>query len=241
MNNVFLIGAMKCGTNTLYHNLKRHPHIAIPETKELDYFLKVQSKPYASYFSISGQTKLTLDGTTQYSKYPAIRNIPELIFSMNRNAKIIYLMRDPVARIESNIAHHIARSETITLDNWRESDKLNKAIHFSRYYSQISQYAIRFGLENVFLGVFEDMVSNPESFMKRVCQFLSLDSSLIATKDEIRNPRRSANGADKLKFSEEDDRFCAKEISADIDCLEHVFGVDVRKYWPRYVKALNHG
>ena len=38
--NLFLIGAAKCGTTSLYHYLKQHPDLFFPEHKEPHYFSK---------------------------------------------------------------------------------------------------------------------------------------------------------------------------------------------------------
>lgn len=241
LNNVFLIGAMKCGTNTLYHALKNHPHIAIPETKELDYFVnQSNSSRYSSLFDIQSNTKITLDGTTQYSKYPAFRHMPEAIYAMNSHALIIYLMRDPVARIESNVAHQIARTSKVTLRNWRDFSGLHNIVNYSRYYTQIGLYATRFPVEQIFLGVFEEFVADQHKFIDRVCQFLDIEPSLIEIKGEKRNPKRPEHKADRLHFSEEEDISFASQLKNDIECLQHCFGIDVDRWWRRYKAAVRY-
>lgn len=239
VNNVFLIGAMKCGTNTLYHALKNHPEVAVPETKELDYFVGRSSRrSYSSLFDVGTKTKFTLDGTTQYSKYPTFRHVPEAIYAMNPRVLIIYLMRDPVSRIESNVAHQIARKEQVTLENWRDFPGLHKLVNYSRYYMQIGLYTTRFPVDQMFLGVFEDFVADQQQFIHRVCRFLDIDPSLIKLKGEKRNPKRSDYNADQLEFTEEDDVRFAMQLKNDIECLEHCFGIDVSKWWPRYKTAV---
>ena len=119
---VFLIGAMKCGTNTIFHTLKNHPEVSIPRAKELDYFLRnadASASGFRDNFKINENTKVLLDGTTQYSKFPDRPHCAVKIHKVFPDAKIIYMMRDPIARAESQIAHHIARGENATLENWR--------------------------------------------------------------------------------------------------------------------------
>lgn len=241
MKNVFLIGAMKCGTNTLYHALKNHPKIAIPETKELDYFLgKENTTPYADCFELTGETEVTLDGTTQYSKYPGIRLMPEAIYAMNPDARIVYIMRDPLNRLESNVAHNIARGSGASIEDWRESKVLENAINYSRYYTQISLYTRLFPRENIFLGVFENFVQDQKAFIDSVCEFLELNSSDVKISGQVRNQRRKDNDAEKLKFTAEDDVRFAHELKTDIDCLKHAFNIDTLKYWERYEKGIAH-
>ena len=241
MKNVFLIGAMKCGTNTLYHALKKHGKVAIPGTKELDYFLPGErEEPYSASFDLSKGAEVTLDGTTQYSKYPAIRLMPEAIHAMNPDARIVYLMRDPIARLESNIAHNIARGGGATMEDWRDSNVLKNALNFSRYYTQISLYTRLFPRENVFLGVFEEFVADQGAFLGKVCRFLDIDDAGLEVAEQVRNPRRVDHGADKLRFSTEEDARFAAELRPDIDCLRYAFDVDPATHWRRYEGALAH-
>ncbi|MGI9395631.1 MAG: sulfotransferase family protein [Boseongicola sp.] len=239
MQNVFLIGAMKCGTNTLYHALRRHPHVATPKTKELDYFVSgTADQPYASHFDIAAETQITLDGTTQYSKHPTIRFMPDAIYAMNPRAKILYMMRDPIDRIESQIAHHIARGEGITADNWRESTRFQNAIRYSAYYTQISLYARLFDQERLYLGVFENFIADQSEFMRDVCSFAGVDSQLAEVRDEARNPRRGDHGAAEFQLGPEEEAELAGRLADDISCLEEVFEVDTNP-WKRFQKAVS--
>lgn len=239
MKNVFLIGAMKCGTNTLYHALATHPEVATPKKKELDYFLKPgRDTSYSEHFGITADTRVTLDGTTQYSKYPQFRHSVESIRSMNPDARIVYLMRDPVDRYESNIAHHIAREEGISIDTWRDSKKAANALEYGRYYLQIGPFLNRFGPERVFLGAFEDFVADQTEFVRRLCEFIGIDSDGIRVPSEQRNPRRSANQAGKFRLSDEDERTVARTLQSDIDCLEVSTARDFASWWPRYRRIL---
>lgn len=69
MKNAFLIGAMKCGTNTLYHALRRHESVVVPKTKELDYFLRsAPEELYSDCFDLTADATVTLDGTATIPK-----------------------------------------------------------------------------------------------------------------------------------------------------------------------------
>ena len=237
MQNVFLIGAMKCGTNTLYHALRRHPHVATPDTKELDYFVTdTADQPYASYFDIVAETRMTLDGTTQYSKHPTIRFMPDAIHAMNPRAKILYMMRDPIDRIESQIAHHIARGEGITADTWRGSTRLQNAVRYSAYYSQISLYARLFGYESIYLGVFERFIADQSGFIRDLCKYIGLDDKLAEVRGEVRNPRRSDHCADEFRMEPEDEAQLATQLANDINCLPEAYDIDT-SHWTRFLKA----
>lgn len=242
VKNVFLIGAMKCGTNTLYHALKNHPAISIPRTKELDFFLEGSTgEDYLAEFELTDRTVATLDGTTQYSKYPAIKHIPEAIHAYNPDALIVYMMRDPVARLESNVAHNIARGSGATLDNWRESGVLRNALNFGKYYTQLSLYTRLFPREQIFTGVFESFVRDQASFLAALCTFIGVDPADLEIKNQVRNPRRLDNGVERFAFDDDDDKAFALQLRDDIDCLKETFGVEPGAHWDRYERAIAHG
>jgi hypothetical protein len=143
-------------------------------------------------------------------------------------------MRDPVDRFESNIAHHIARGEGVDAKSWRDSKKPLNAVAYGKYYLQIGPYINRFGRDRVFLGAFEELVSDQQAFVQRVCGFLGLDSGLIKTEETWRNPRRKTNKADRFALSRKDEEAFVEEVRSDIDCLQFATGIDFEYWWPRY-------
>lgn len=238
MKHVFLIGAMKSGTNTLYHALASHPEVATPKKKELDYFVGPDAtKPYGAYFELTPHKRMTLEGTTQYSKHPHFRHIPEAIHSLDPKSMIIYLMRDPIDRYESNIAHFMAREPDFPVEAWRESRKAETAMDNGRYFTQIGPYINRFGLERVFLGAFEDFISDQANFVARVCRFLDLDARKVDLRNEKRNPRRGVRGADAFKLGADDEKCIADGLKGEIACLEYASGMNHQQWWSRYRKV----
>lgn len=236
MNNIFLIGAMKCGTNSLYNYLKQDERIATHGKKELNYFIEAASEQwYAERFSVSGTTVYTLDGTTQYSKYPFFGNIAERIYQFNPKAKIVYVMRDPLDRIESNVAHYIARGN-LGVDTWYSSQKAEEALNIGRYYTQIGPFLNRFGRENVFLGVFEEMISDFVGFSRRLYGFLDLDHGArvergVAPKENV---RRVDKGAGEFRLTDEQCREFAGTLEPEVELVGEILEVEVNRWWTRY-------
>jgi len=239
MINAFIIGAMKCGTNTLYHALRQDPRIAVPERKELDYFLKTNNpSSYDSCFDMTSDTQVLLDGTTQYSKYPGMKHVPQAIHRMNRDAKIVFLLRDPIDRLESNMAHNIARRWKIGIDDWFGSDVWRQACKFNCYFQVASMYARLFGADNLYLGIFEKMVENPSKFAMDVARFIGVDAEISVPATFQKNKRRSDNQADQLSLAHFHEMDAIQYFKEDLDCLKQVFNVDYDPYWKRYREAL---
>ncbi len=98
----FIVGAPKCGTTTLYHWLKLHPDIFMPEAKEPHYFAQNLSdrycrirteEQYLSLFNASQRNVLCGEASVLYGFYPeSIKNI----LKHNPNAKFIFMLRNPV-------------------------------------------------------------------------------------------------------------------------------------------------
>jgi len=103
----FIIGAPKCGTTSLYSWLKDHPDIFMPDKKEPHYFAQHLSDRYcrvrteAEYldlFSSASEKQICGEASVLYGFYPqSIKNI----LAFNRDAKIIYMVRNPVGMAQS--------------------------------------------------------------------------------------------------------------------------------------------
>ena len=110
-----VIGAMKCGTNSLHRYLKLHPQICMSSTKEPNYF--VEEKNYAEgidwYQSLfKDSTKALGECSTNYSKRPFFQGVAQRIQAVLPDVKLIYLLRDPVERIISHYRHNFAEGST---------------------------------------------------------------------------------------------------------------------------------
>src|SRR5579864_1872053 len=87
---VIIIGAMKCGTSSLFNYLASHPAICKCVTKEPEFFSAHQlhrRKGVAAYehlWSFDPDVHLyALEASTGYTKYPEERDIPEKMYRYN--------------------------------------------------------------------------------------------------------------------------------------------------------------
>ena len=134
---------MKSGTTTLCHLLGKHPDIFMSNPKEPNFFCRpdIYARGFEWYESLfedaAGQTAIG-EGSTSYTKAHLFPGVPEKIASYRPDVKLIYIVRHPLERIESqwtfNVIHNQAhQSFAKTL---RDDPHL---INTSRYWWQISK------------------------------------------------------------------------------------------------------
>ncbi|MCZ6702961.1 MAG: sulfotransferase [Ignavibacteria bacterium] len=118
--NFFIIGQPKTGTTSIYHYLKKHPQIYLPEQKQLHhfasdhnqyrqqfkslnraYYKKYYNYTYASYikrFNFSTNKNIYGDITPDYFYSD---EAPENIYNYNKNSHIIAIIREPLDFLKS--------------------------------------------------------------------------------------------------------------------------------------------
>jgi hypothetical protein len=178
--NFLIIGAMKGGTTSLYHYLKAHPQVFMPETKELHFFVDEKNFRrgtgwYERQFHNAGNAVAVGEASPDYAKYPLHRGVPERIAALIPGVRLIYVMRDPVERIRSHYLHDVACG--------RERRPIGEAVsgneHYlapSRYSLQIDQYLEQFPPEQLLLVTSDCLRNDRPAAMRRVHDFIGVNS-----------------------------------------------------------------
>jgi hypothetical protein len=235
LTHAFLIGGMKCGTWTMFKLLRKHPAISASRPKELKYFTKTpvgQWDDYESNFGIGPATKILLEGTVQYSRHPDTKDSAFKIGQFDPAARFIYLMRDPVARVESQLAHRIARAEIADTDDARRNE-LDKAVSFSRYFSQAGAFASIFGPDQMYLQTFEHFVRNQVSVVGEIFSFLGVRMCDGIEELPPQNVRLADHGADKIALTSAEEDMIRQALRTDALSLTTAFAVDTSG-WQRF-------
>lgn len=127
--NLFLVGAMKCGTTSLYEYLRGHPQIFFPHTddptnyfraKEPHYFApdrhlpaRVAIKTQADYLALyKGADGYRYRGDASAS-YLFSQDAPRLIKSFCPEARVLIMLRPPVEMMHSKHRHMLGWIEDI--------------------------------------------------------------------------------------------------------------------------------
>jgi Sulfotransferase family len=189
--NLFLIGAMKSGTTYLSELLGAHPQIFMSSPKEPCYFvdpkvlLKVwpgqwdqgywrSPERYLSLFAAAGEAAVIGEASTVYSQVPTFLEVPERILAFNRQARFVYIMRDPVQRTISHYWH--------TVRYWGERRPMLEAIRADEHYREVSHYARQLkaylrhvGRERVYVLIQERLRADPAGELSRLYAWLGVD------------------------------------------------------------------
>ena len=177
----FIIGAMKAGTGSLYNYLAGHPDIHASPVKEPKFFANPAPTvsevcAYRALFEGRTNERWVFEASSAYSKYPHRDGVPARIRRMAPGARFIYLLRHPVHRIFSAYAHNLAHG--------RERRPAGAAVFedgyldVSRYYLQLQQYLTFFPKDRILVLLFEDLVAERETTVRRVFRFLDLDDAV---------------------------------------------------------------
>lgn len=177
-NFCLIIGSGKCGTTSLFSYLAQHPQVSACTIKEPSFFAedRIFNQGLNWYYGLwnwnRDKHKVALEASTSYTKIPIFNNVAEKISqsSINASFKFIYLMRNPLEKIESHFRYSgipIPNSDQIEAD----------IIETSRYAKQLNEYYARFPANTILLLNFEDLKTNPLNLLQRVCNFLEIDPS----------------------------------------------------------------
>ncbi len=191
--NFLIIGAQKAGSSWLAYNLRQHPDIFMPKS-EIYFFNKKENFSqgtvwYEQYFTQVKGEKLVGEKTPGYLSQPdaCLR-----IYQTLSEVKLIAILRNPVRRAISAINHHRRRGRipplldinTLLLgilsgDNKYLTQELSyQFIARGKYYSQLKTYYDYFRQDQILvLTIEEDIVKQPTLTLKKVCDFLGVDSS----------------------------------------------------------------
>lgn len=203
--NLFLVGAPRAGTTALYNSLAAHPAIYVPREKEPQHLLfadghgrnlyayrdarRVPAASVCSYTSHDAYKALytkcdghqyLLDGSTLYWVHDyAAASIAQL----SPNARIVVVLRDPVARALSHYQFNVGRGEEATdfhtaiqeeLRGERRGWWLGGYVHASRYDDRLLPFLRTFGASRVHIMQLQDVIQNPTAEFDRLASFLGL-------------------------------------------------------------------
>lgn len=180
--NFVIIGAMKCATTTLHDQLARQDGVFMSHPKEPNFFSDddVWARGLGWYRGLFGQAPpgwVRGESSTHYTKLPDHPAAVERLGSVIPDAKLVYVMRDPIERMISQYIHEWSvRKIDKPLD---EAVRLHpELINYSRYAYQIRPWLDRFGQASVLPVFFERLTREPQAEFERVCRFVGVTGSV---------------------------------------------------------------
>ncbi len=192
-----IIGAQKCGTNSLYNYLVQHPLVAPSLEHEIHYFdlnFDKELNWYQSKFPERESEIITGESSPYYLSHPLVA---QRIFEIYPQIKLIVLLRNPAERTISHYYHEVrlgheslSLPEAIAAEKNRLTGEIEKMIETRTYYSfnhqhytyrargkyieQLQNWMRFFPKEQLLILLSEDLFTAPLETMNKVHNFLEL-------------------------------------------------------------------
>jgi hypothetical protein len=183
--NLIVIGAARCGTTSLHRYLDLHPDIAMSAEKELNFFsFDAQWQRGVSWYErqFRSDTIVRGESSPSYSAYPKSPHVPARIARVVPDARLIYLVRDPIERIVSayRFARFVLRNERRELTEAVRDFEASRYVMGSRYGLQLEQYLAYYPPERILLVEQSDLLYRRVQTMRLVFGFAGVDENLTA-------------------------------------------------------------
>ena len=201
--DLFIVGAPKSGTTSLYEWLKAHPEVFMTPVKEPCFysrdlaqdksgnFLRYDSdrERYLALFDDAGDAIRVGEASTRYLYS---KDAAQLIAKDQPRARIVAVLRNPVDMIASLHAHKLAGGtedladfeDALASEDDREAGRriprdsnplLATYRDRARFGEQIARWFEAFGQDQVFVILFEELVREPSTHFRRLLEFLEVD------------------------------------------------------------------
>lgn len=186
----FIGGAPRTGTTFLYEILNQSNEVFMSPIKEPNYFApsinhkKILSRPisseneYLHLFENITTEKAIGEASPTYLWDPLS---PELIFNKLPNAKMIFILRNPIKRSFSHYLNGLGLGyENDSFINSMKNALQNKNDYSGRiamasfYYDGLKRYYEIFDKKNIKILIFEKLFKDPNFYMKEICDFLGI-------------------------------------------------------------------
>lgn len=175
--NLVVIGAMKCGTTSLHRYLRLHPEITMSAPKELNFFVTelqwgLGEEWYRSHFD--PRLPVRGESSVHYTNHPRFAGVAERMHSLVPEARLVYVVRDPVSRMLSHYVHNRAGGYE-QLEAEEALSRPSSYVDRSRYFMQLEQYLEHFPAENIHIATQEELNADRRGTLRRVFEFLGVD------------------------------------------------------------------
>lgn len=196
------LGVQKAGTTSLYHYLRLHPEVYLPETEEINYkeinfffhdYLYEKGLPYyETFFKAWNGEKAVGEISPDYLYNPVCRyRIRESL----KDLKFITIFRNPIDRAYSNYWMEESRgNENLTFSDAieQESERIKAGlfekntfsyVHRGFYFEQITAYIDEFQDSEFLFLLGEDLRNDRVNTLSRIFRFLGISDRVVPNID----------------------------------------------------------
>ena len=196
--NFFLVGAARAATTSLWEWLGGHPEIYMSPLKEPHFFASekprvvpviTSERDYLRLFKGVRDEKVIGEASPSYLRDP---EAPARIKEVSPHARILIVLRDPVARAYSNYWHGLrydrARDSFDDTARAQAHQPRGEVVGRGFYGPGLSRYLALFA-PHVLVLIFEELVADVRGHVRRVLEFLDVDPDYADRFDTTRrNP-----------------------------------------------------
>ncbi|WP_259134291.1 sulfotransferase family protein [Salinibacter ruber] len=182
--NLFICGAPRAGTTTLYRALRQHPDVCMSQRKETGVFLENYDKGLDwladNYLSHYEGESVTGEATTGHMQHPpSARRMAETV----PEARLAFILRDPVERVHSHYRFHRQSGQlgpeedfsTLIRDEsseWRQIQLDN-----GRYHKHLTRFESHFDRSQMKVLLLDDLKSDAPAVANELYEFAGVDPS----------------------------------------------------------------
>jgi Sulfotransferase domain len=191
--NLIVIGAKKCGTTSLHQYLASHPDVAMSTEKELDFFVAHRNWArgldwYRRQFDATAAVRG--ESSPSYTALPHHRGVPERMARVIPDARLVYVVRDPVERLISHYHMEVAVGrEHRPLAAAVADSSESRYVTQGRYWMQLDPYLRGFDGAQVLVVDQAELDRDRAASLRRVFAFLEVDPDFVSPDfDEVHFP-----------------------------------------------------
>jgi Sulfotransferase domain len=176
--NLIVIGAQKCGTSVLHYYLSLHPEVSMSRPKELNFFIEERNWHrgldwYKAHFD--AEATVRGEASPNYTAFPQHQGVPERMASVVPDAKLIYMVRDPLERIAAHWVHNYAKrrekgtlAETLVHPN-------TSYVTRSKYAMQLEHFLAHYPKEQILVFQQSELRHKRMETLRQIFEFIGVD------------------------------------------------------------------
>jgi len=205
MPNLIIIGGLKCGTTSIHHYLGLHPEVQMSKPKELNFFVEELNWDlgldwYASRFD--SRFRVRGESSPHYTNEPRYKGVSERIREHCPDAKLIYMVRDPIKRILSHWVHATGAGYERRPLEAALSAPDTAYVHRSMYWMQLQPHLEHFERERIAVIAQEELQADRAETMRRAFRFAGVDENFTSEQFDREWEKSSAKQGDKYQVME---------------------------------------
>jgi hypothetical protein len=188
----FIIGAPKAGSTSLWASLRHHPDVFTPELKETNFFCDSGGRYpdwdwYDAHFEEAPDQAVVGEASVAYSLVERNPNTPERIFENVPDARLLYIVRHPLDRMESAWKHHLFKQNPVPSDFSEAVLQFRPLLEGSLYMRNLNAYRQHYSDDQIQVVFLDELSTAPEPVLASCFAFLGVDPSRAEDPAETRN------------------------------------------------------